>query len=66
MLGLPQMIYGQVGKGLLWLAIGMVSTFVTAGFALFILYPLVIVDAHKIGKVLQSGRPVGKMEFFPK
>ncbi|WP_409998428.1 zinc-ribbon domain-containing protein [Bradyrhizobium sp. SZCCHNR1075] len=63
--GVPQIVYGQVWKGVVLLtAAFFVAALVTpAGLALIIAS---VWDAYKIGKKLASGQPVGKWEFaFP-
>ena len=65
LVGLPHIILGQTEKGVLFLIAALILGFFTAGLSAFVLVPLNIVDAYKVGKVLASGRPVGKREFFP-
>lgn len=70
LVGLGQMINGQIEKGLLILFGGMTIVFlialVTCGFGA-ILSPLLIVisalDAYKCAKRLQAGQSIGKYEF---
>ena len=79
-IGLPQMLFGQVAKGIcifygaqiaIYL-ITVVLTLLMGEFGIFLSGVLTIViliqilrDAYKVGKALQSGRTVGKWEFFP-
>jgi hypothetical protein len=63
--GLPHIILGQTAKGVLFLIVGIILAIFTGGLSAFVILPLNIVDAYKVGKVLESGRPVGKWDFFP-
>lgn len=65
LVGLPHIILGQTAKGVLFLVVALILGAFTAGLSAFVLVPLNIVDAYKAGKVLASGRPVGKWDFFP-
>ena len=75
-LGFPQVIFGQVGKGIVILIVSIISIFfitsiipvtITLQLALFmpILWTVAIIDAYKVGYVLKAGFPVGKWAFFP-
>jgi hypothetical protein len=66
LIGLPQMIYGQVGKGLSLLAAAVVLAIVTAGLSALPFVIATIIDGYMVGSVLKSGRPVGKWQFFPR
>ena len=70
LVGLGQMINGQIGKGLTLLFGGMAAVFVvtlvTCGIgAVLAPVPMIIaaIDAYKCAQILQSGRPIGKWEF---
>ena len=61
--GIAQMVHEQTAKGVTLLLVTLVA---------FMLPPLMlpifivsIVDAYKVGKVLKTGRPVPKWQFFP-
>jgi len=64
--GLSQIIQGQVGKGCCIFGGAIVAGIVTGGLSIFIVWPVAIIDSFMVGKALKSGRPVGKWEFFPK
>jgi hypothetical protein len=63
--GLPEMILGQGAKGAAICGVGLFLAFISGGASYILFMPANIVDAYKVGKVLASGRPVGKWEFFP-
>jgi TM2 domain-containing membrane protein YozV len=61
--GLPQLVYGQVIKGILlfilfWLSMPTV-------FGPLIILILALVDAYMIGNTLKAGRPVSQWACFP-
>ncbi|RME59854.1 zinc ribbon domain-containing protein [Candidatus Parcubacteria bacterium] len=61
--GIPQMIHGQVSKGLVLVVLTVFSFLmpvITVG-----LIAASLVDAFKVGKVLASGTPVAKWAWFP-
>lgn len=61
--GIAQLAHGQVGKGVLLLLISPVSlVFPLLTFALIVLS---VIDGYQVGKILQSGKPVGNWQFFP-
>ena len=68
--GVPQIIHGQIAKGILlllvcWFVIPILA-FTIIGLPLAILIQiLLVVDAYKVGKTLKTGKPIGKWEFFP-
>ena len=61
--GLPQLVYGQVGKGILLFVLFWLSVPTVFGPAIILLLPLV--DAYMIGSTLKSGKPVSKWACFP-
>ena len=63
--GLPQFIHGQYAKGLIWCGLAVVSWFLLPLIGVLILDAVAIIDAYMVGKTLMSGKPVGKMQFFP-
>ena len=63
--GLSQILLGQVAKGIVILIADLILVFVTGGITFFLIRPIVIVDAFMVGRVLRTGRPVGKWQFFP-
>jgi predicted amidophosphoribosyltransferase len=62
--GLGQMIMGQVKKGAAWLIGGFFLAIFTAGISIFIIIPLVVIDAFLIAKKIKEGKQVGEWEFF--
>lgn len=62
--GLGQMLIGQVKKGVVFLIGSVVLTFVTFGLSVFITSVLAIVDAYLIAKKKKEGKEVGEWEFF--
>ncbi len=61
--GIPHLIHGQTIKGIVL----MITTVISFVFPILTLVLIVatIIDAFKVGKVLASGRAVGKWAFFP-
>lgn len=64
--GLAQMIYGQVAKGAVILAVTIASNLVLPIIPAVGIGIVSIVDAFMVGKALKAGKPVGKWQFFPK
>ena len=62
--GLGQIIMGQVGKGIAIFVGSIVLGFFTFGISAFITTPLAVVDAVLIAKKKQQGKRVGEWEFF--
>lgn len=62
--GLPQIIYGQIGKGLAMLVLAMLLS--TTGPGILIMAFVSLIDGYKVGVKLKSGKPVRPWEFFPK
>lgn len=62
--GLGQMINGQLAKGLIMLIGGTVIGLITAGIAAIPIWIISGVDAYKCAKKLQSGEIIGKWSFF--
>jgi hypothetical protein len=60
--GIAQIIFGQVSKGIAIFAAALIFWFIELGWVINIIS---IIDAYMVGKVLQSGRPVGQWQFFP-
>ncbi len=65
LVGVAQMVFGQIGKGLAILGAAIVTALFTAGIGGLAVMVASIVDAYMVGKVLRSGQPVGKWQFFP-
>jgi TM2 domain-containing membrane protein YozV len=68
--GVPQIIHGQIAKGILLLLVCMfvipLLVVTVIGLPLAILIQiLLVVDSYKVGKTLKTGKPVGKWRFFP-
>jgi uncharacterized membrane protein YvbJ len=64
LVGLGQMIMGQVTKGIVMLIGSMVLAFFTFGLSAFITTPISIIDAVLIAKKKQRGHLVNEWEFF--
>jgi hypothetical protein len=60
--GIAQIIFGQTAKGAAIIGVAIIFWFIELGWVINILS---IIDAYMVGKVLQSGRPVGQWQFFP-
>lgn len=63
--GLGQMVLGQVAKGVLFLLAALTLGIITAGFSVFLTWPLMGIDAFMVAKKLKSGKPVTQWECFP-
>ena len=63
-MGLGQMMLGQVGKGVVILLGSIVLNVLTVGVASFVVLPLAGIDAYLIAKKLREGQAVGQWEFF--
>jgi len=63
--GLGQVIMGQTTKGVSCVLGAMVLAAVTGGASIIVTWPALGIDAYMVAKRLNSGRPVGKWEFFP-
>jgi hypothetical protein len=61
--GLSQIIMGQTVKGIILLIASFSLSLVVVGLLIWIAS---IIDGYMVGQVLQSGRPVGEWQFFPK
>jgi hypothetical protein len=61
--GLPQLVYGQVGKGILLFVLFWLSVPTVFGPAVILL--LALIDAYMIGGTLKAGKPVSKWACFP-
>ncbi|HEX2833902.1 MAG TPA: hypothetical protein VHW00_12895 [Thermoanaerobaculia bacterium] len=64
LVGLGQMILGQVPKGIVLLICAIGFGIITSGFGAPIFLILAGVDAYMIANKLKSGRPVSSWEFF--
>ena len=66
--GSGQLLLGQTGKGVLMLLFTPCIWFgaLISGGLGFIPLVVVVADAFMVGLVLQSGRPVGRWQFFPR
>lgn len=66
--GIGQLLLGQTGKGILLLLFTpciWIGALISGGVGFFVLV-VVLADAFMVGSVLQSGRPVGRWQFFPR
>jgi GYF domain 2 len=63
--GLPHFILGQTAKGAVFFTAAFILGILTAGISALVFVPINIIDSYQVGKVLASGRPVGKWDFFP-
>ena len=64
--GLAQILYGQVGKGIILLSVTIASNLVLPCFLALCIGTVSIIDAYMVGKTLRDGTPVGKWAWFPK
>ncbi|WP_431028496.1 double zinc ribbon domain-containing protein [Lysinibacillus sp. LZ02] len=64
LVGLGQMLMGQVSKGIVMLIVSIVLAFLTFGLSSLITTPISIIDAVLIAKKKQQGTQVGEWEFF--
>ncbi len=62
--GLGQMILGQVAKGITMLICAFIIGFITFGVGALVLWLISAVDAYMIADKKQKGRYVGDWEFF--
>ncbi|MEW6710603.1 MAG: HEAT repeat domain-containing protein [Candidatus Riflebacteria bacterium] len=62
--GLPQIIFGQIGKGLAIIVLA--TLLLPTGFGVVIMVFVSLIDGYKVGAKLKSGKPVRPWEFFPK
>ena len=62
--GLGQMIMGQVTKGVVMLIGTIILAFFTLGLSTFVTTPISIIDAVLIAKKKQQGKQIGEWEFF--
>jgi TM2 domain-containing membrane protein YozV len=62
--GLGQIILGQVAKGITMLVCAFIIGFITFGVGALILWVISAVDAYMIADKKQKGRYVGDWEFF--
>ena len=61
--GIPHLIHGQTAKGVVLMVVSVVSLIIPI-ITLGIIVASTI-DAFKVGKVLDSGKPVAKWAWFP-
>ncbi len=61
--GLPQLIFGQVAKGIVCCAVFFLS--LPTGILPLPILIAASIDAYMVGKILQSGKPVTRWQFFP-
>ena len=59
------MIFGQGAKGVCIFIAACLIGVMTGGISFFVVAPLAIIDAYKVGVALRDGRAVGKWQFFP-
>jgi len=62
--GIGHIVQGQVGKGVMLMAVSFAANFVLP-FINFVIVPGAIIDAYKVGKALASGKTVRKWDWFP-
>jgi len=64
--GLPQLIYGQIGKGVVMFLAWFFLLGLVDDIPAFLAACLVsIIDGYKVGKALQQGRALTRWQFFP-
>lgn len=61
--GLPQLLYGQVGKGIVLFLVFWLS-FVTVIGPMVVLV-LAFIDAYMVGSALKAGKPISRWASFP-
>jgi len=64
LVGLPQMMMGQIAKGLLLLVSAVVIGALTLGAGAIVVWIIAAIDAAAIASKLESGKKVGDFEFF--
>lgn len=64
LVGLGQMVMGQVGKGLVMLLAALVIGAITFGVGAIAVWAVSGIDAYLIAQKLERGQAVGKWEFF--
>lgn len=64
LVGLGQIIMGQIFKGLVMLVVSFILTLITLGLSSFIITPINVIDAVLIANKKRQGKQVGKWEFF--
>lgn len=64
LVGLGQMIMGQVTKGIVMLIGALILGFFTFGLSALLTTPISIIDAVLIAKKKQQGKQIGEWEFF--
>ena len=62
--GCGQMYLGQVGKGVVILALCILIGLLTMGIGGFVILFIAIIDAGCIGRKLEHGQSVGEWEWF--
>jgi TM2 domain-containing membrane protein YozV len=62
--GLGQMLLGQVAKGLMMLLGAIIIGIATLGVGAIAVWVISAVDAYQIANKLKNGKPVGEWEFF--
>lgn len=65
LVGLAQILFGQGAKGLTILGIAFLGGMITGGLSFFIMAPIAIWDAYKVGKALKMGKTLTKWQWFP-
>ena len=66
MAGFGQFYVGQVGKGVIWMAIGVAVGIPTLGLGTVVANLVSGVDAMKVARKLSRGEPAGVWEWFPR
>jgi hypothetical protein len=61
--GLPQLIFGQIGKGILIFIVTCVL--LPTGLGPLLVALIALIDAYLVGRALQSGKALSKWQFFP-
>jgi hypothetical protein len=57
-------VFGQIAKGFIWFGLSIIALFLPL-IGTIIVCVAAVADSYKVGKKLQAGKPVGKMEWFP-
>lgn len=63
--GLAQILHGQVSKGIVILVVTIASNLVLPVILALVIGAVSVIDAFMVGKVLKTGKPIGKWAWFP-
>ncbi len=63
--GLPQLLFGQVQKGLVLMGVYVVCAIWAGPLLMLAVWVVALVDAYKVGYALADMTPVGEWAWFP-